>query len=258
MKTQFTKTFAGLAAAITCALCTTLSAQVTVTETRETTSSGTITQYAPGGETIVLRQESSAGPGSYYVTRQTTFVDEDGQPVVAERVVSGAPVTVHYVRDGSRMVASRVVVRRTTSAPVAAAPAVTETTRTTTTTTTGSGTFDQYTPGAESFVIRSSSGPQPYVVSRSTTYVDESGAPVTVQNIAPGAPVTVHYTREGDRLVATRVIVTRTTTTQPVRPLTEDEKERLEEEREEAKERREEAREEREERREERRERRND
>lgn len=58
-----------------------------------------------------------------------------------------------------------------------------------------------------------------------------------MEKIATGVPVTVHYVQEGDRMVANRVVVTRTVTT-PSRPLTKDEREELKEQREEARERR--------------------
>ncbi len=59
-------------------------------------------------------------------------------------------------------------------------------------------------------VVRSeSSGPVTYRYSKSTEYVDDTGAPVNVDVVRSGAPVTVHYMREGDGLVARRVIVHR-------------------------------------------------
>jgi hypothetical protein len=40
-------------------------------------------------------------------------VDEDGVPVSIETVKSGVPVTVEYTRIGDRLIANRVIVRRT-------------------------------------------------------------------------------------------------------------------------------------------------
>jgi hypothetical protein len=75
--------------------------------------------------------------------------------------------------------------------------------------------------------------------------VDQSGAPIAIDQIAPGVPLSVQYTTAGDRLVASRIIVQRpthhvveqrtTTTTTTTRPLTHDEKEAIEEQREERK-----------------------
>ncbi|MEZ0386914.1 MAG: hypothetical protein ACAI34_07605 [Verrucomicrobium sp.] len=248
MKTSFSKTAGGLLAAAFVALSTTAPAQVVVTETA-TTGYGTISQYSPG-QTLVVTQE--AGPANYYVTKQTTFVDEAGTPVEASYITSGAPITVNYVREGDRMVASRVVVKKT----VATTPGGAQVTRTTTTnSTSGAGTISEFSPGSNSIVLRSASGAAPltYGVSSSTTYVDENGNPVAVEKIAPGVPVTVQYVREGDRMIANRVVVTRTTTTTtaPTRPLTKDEREdlkdRQEDAREEAKDARKDAKERREE-----------
>ncbi|QIF04140.1 hypothetical protein [Roseimicrobium sp. ORNL1] len=161
-----------------------------------TTGSGIITDYVPGGEAIIVRGESSSTPIRYALTERTTFIDETGAPVLAEKITSGMPITVHYVRDGDRMLASRVVVRRTMSTPVAAS-------------TTAGGVITNFTPGARLIVRSETAEPLTYAVSGSTTYVDDAGTPIAVERIAPGAPVTVHYVREGDHLVASRVIVAR-------------------------------------------------
>lgn len=138
MKPHNISTRLGLAAAAVLALSSVATAQqVTVTETA-TSNYGTVSQYSPGQTLVVTRE--TGGPLNYTVTKETTFVDETGAPVVAERVTSGVPITVHYVRQGDSMVASRVIVKKTTTtatpAPVRVTPPVTETTRSTTTTTT--------------------------------------------------------------------------------------------------------------------------
>ena len=139
------------------------------------------------------------------------------------------PITVHYVGEGDRMLASRIVVRRT--------PAVTEQ-RTTTTTTgagvpTSAGTITEFTPGSRTVVVRTESGSAPlrYSVSGDTQYVDETGAPVGVETITSGVPVTVHYARSGDGMVASRIVVRRATVVEERgRKLTHEEKERAEKE----------------------------
>ena len=82
----------------------------TVTTTETTTSAGTISEFAP--EAIVIRRENSSEPLRYSYTKSTTFVDENGAPVSMALVKSGLPVTIYYTRDGDRLVASRVIVRR--------------------------------------------------------------------------------------------------------------------------------------------------
>jgi CRISPR/Cas system-associated exonuclease Cas4 (RecB family) len=79
-----------------------------------------------------------------------------------------------------------------------------------TTSTTSAGTITEFSP--DTIVIRSESAPQPirYVYRKTTTYVDEAGNPVSMEVVKSGLPVTVQYTRDGDQLIASKVIVRRT------------------------------------------------
>jgi hypothetical protein len=107
-------------------------AQTAVKETVTTvTSAGTISQFGP--ETIAIRADTSSEPVSYSYSKSTTYVDETGAPVSIETVTSGLPVTVFYIKEGDKMVASKVIVRK---AVVKTAPAAIEEKKTTTTTTT--------------------------------------------------------------------------------------------------------------------------
>lgn len=116
-----------LFAAATIALSPSLLAQTVVKETTATTSLGTITEFSP--ETLIIRSETAPEPIRYHYSKTTTYVDETGAPVSIETVKSGLPVTVYYVKEGDRMVASKVIVRKV-------APAATVEKKTTTTTTT--------------------------------------------------------------------------------------------------------------------------
>jgi hypothetical protein len=121
---------------------------------------------------------------------------------------------------------------------------------TTTTVTTTKGAFTEFVPGSETVVVRSETNPAPlrYVVTKQTTIVDQSGAPIAIDQVRPGSALSVQYTGTGDRLVASRIVVERaplatehtSTTTTTTRTLTHDEKEALEERREHRKERAEE------------------
>ena len=121
----------------------------------------------------------------------------------------------------------------------------------TTTVTTTKGAFTEYVPGSETMVVRTetSSAPLRYVVSKQTTIVDESGAPVAIERISPGSPLSIQYTGTGEQLVASRIVVqkpaavttepvttapvaTQQTTTSTTRALSHDEKHALEEQRE--------------------------
>lgn len=125
----------------------------------------------------------------------------------------------------------------------------------TTTLTTTKGAFTEYVPGSETMVVRTetSSAPLRYVVSKQTTIVDESGAPVAIERISPGSPLSIQYTGTGEHLVASRIVVqrpaavttepvttapvaTQQTTTSTTRALTHDEKHALKEQREHRKE----------------------
>jgi len=87
------------------------------------------------------------------------------------------------------------------------------TTTSTTTTTTSDGTVSQFSP--DTIVVSSTTSPTPvsYSYSKTTTYVDENGNPVSSETVKSGAPVTVYYTQDGDKMVATKVIVRKMTTT---------------------------------------------
>jgi hypothetical protein len=118
----------------------------------------------------------------------------------------------------------------------------TATTATTATVTTTNGAFTEFVPASETIVVRTEANVAPlrYVVTKQTTIVDESGAPVVIEKISPGSPLSVEYTGTGDRLVASRIVVhktpvaternTTTTTTTTTAPLTRAEKEAVKEE----------------------------
>ncbi|HEX8296967.1 MAG TPA: hypothetical protein VF593_11735 [Chthoniobacteraceae bacterium] len=94
--------------------------------------------------------------------------------------------------------------------PASAQTAVTETSSSSTT---SLGTISEFSPDTIAIRTESSSAPVRYSYSKTTTYVDEAGAPVSMDLVKSGLPVTVHYVKEGDRMVASRVIVRKSTTT---------------------------------------------
>ena len=97
-------------------------------ETVTTETAGTISEVRP--DTLVIRTTTSSAPMNYSYTKSTTYVDETGAPVSIETVKSGLPVKVYYTREGDRMIANKVVVRKTTTRTVN--PSTEETTTTTT------------------------------------------------------------------------------------------------------------------------------
>ncbi len=180
----------------------------TVVETT-TNATGTISEFNPN--TIVIKTESSSAPIRYTSTRTTTYVDENGVPVSIQTVKSGAPATVYYVMEGDRMVASKVVVRKASSPQVAATQ-----TRTAAEALTFTGVISDIRP--DTLMVRSDSSVEPlrYRYTRATTYVDESGVPVARESVRSGLPVTVYFRKDGDRLVAYKVMVRRGPVVEPV------------------------------------------
>lgn len=168
------------------------------TTTTTTTTAGTVSQFGPEG--IVIKTTTSADPVRYSSSKTTTYVDENGKAVSVKTVKSGLPVTIYYTKAGDKLVASKVVVRKAVGESGA-----TETTETTTTT--SAGTISEF--GSQRIVIKTASSVDPvgYTYSTKTTYVDEDGKPVSIQTVKSGLPVTVYYTRMGDKLMATKVIV---------------------------------------------------
>ena len=87
---------------------------------------GTITTYTPGVDYITM-SAGSGSPSKYYYTKSTTVVDSAGAPVDMALLRSDLPVRYSYVKEGDRMVISKITVQK----PLAEFK---ETTTTTTTT----------------------------------------------------------------------------------------------------------------------------
>jgi hypothetical protein len=106
---------------------------------------------------------------------------------------------------------------------------VTGTTTRETVTTNSAGTITAYTPGSDYITFRSSTdiAPVKYYYSKSTTVLDPEGKTVTWSAVRPDMPATVYYTKEGDRMVVSKVMLTKpaavyekkeTTTTTTTKP----------------------------------------
>ena len=85
-----------------------------------------------------------------------------------------------------------------------------ETSKQVTTSTTYSGTVSEIQPSSSTIVIKSESSPQPmrYMFNEKTTFLDASGNVVQQESIR-NQPVTVYYQKDGDELIASKVIVTK-------------------------------------------------
>lgn len=76
-----------------------------------------------------------------------------------------------------------------------------------TTTTTSAGTISQF--GPQGLAITTPSGTQPvrFISNDTTNYVDEEGNPLPLGSVQPGMPATIHYTKVGDTLIASKIVV---------------------------------------------------
>ena len=104
---------------------------------------------------------------------------------------------------------------------------VTGTTTTASSTTTSAGTITAYSPGSDYITFRSTTDTAPvkYYYTKKTTILDPEGRTVEWSAIRPDLPATVYYVKEGDRVVARKIVLsqpviqkketTTTTTTQP-------------------------------------------
>ena len=104
---------------------------------------------------------------------------------------------------------------------------VTGTTTTASSTTTSTGTIAAYSPGSDYITFRSTTDTAPvkYYYTKNTTILDPEGRTVEWSAIRPDLPATVYYVKEGDRVVARKIVLsqpviqkketTTTTTTQP-------------------------------------------
>jgi hypothetical protein len=99
---------------------------------------------------------------------------------------------------------------------------------TTTSTMDGTGTITAFTPSSDYITFRTQTSAEPvkYYYTKETTVVDSEGNPVELSMLRPDMPVRYTYTKEGDRMVVTKVTLekpvsyykketTTTTTTTP-------------------------------------------
>ena len=103
------------------------SSSTTTTSTSTLDGTGTITTYTPGSDYISFRSETSAEPVKYYYTKKTVLVDPEGRNVEWSALRPNMPVRYTYVKEGDRMVISKITLTK---------PVTTIEEKTTTTTTT--------------------------------------------------------------------------------------------------------------------------
>lgn len=87
-----------------------VSTSTTSTSTMDGT--GTITAFTPGSDYITFRTQTSAEPVKYYYSKNTTVVDPEGQTVELSMLRPDMPVRYTYVKEGDRMVISKVILEK--------------------------------------------------------------------------------------------------------------------------------------------------
>jgi len=87
------------------------SAETVTTTEKATTYSGVVSEINPTTSTMIIKSETAPAPVTYTYTKQTTFVDAQGN-VVSYETIRNAPVTVEYTKDGDRTIVTRVVATR--------------------------------------------------------------------------------------------------------------------------------------------------
>ena len=76
-----------------------------------TTSTGTITEFAPG---VTFTMKERSGPVSYHFGKSVSYETRKGRHLSEEevhaRIKVGVPASVHYDREGEHRVINRVVI----------------------------------------------------------------------------------------------------------------------------------------------------
>ena len=91
------------------------SSSSTTTSTSSVDGTGTITTYTPGSDYISFRTETSSAPVKYYYTKSTTIVDPEGKTVEWSMLKPDMPVRYTYVKEGDRMVISKITLTKPVS-----------------------------------------------------------------------------------------------------------------------------------------------
>src|SRR5205823_468672 len=86
--------------------------RVISTSANPLSGTGTISAYAPGSDYITFRGEAGAAPVRYYYTKETPIVDAEGTTVQWSAIRPDMPVNYTYVREGDRMVITKVTLQK--------------------------------------------------------------------------------------------------------------------------------------------------
>lgn len=84
----------------------------TTTSSSTMDGTGTITAFTPSSDYITFRSETSTEPMKYYISKQTTVVDPEGKTVEMSALRPDMPVRYTYVKEGDRMVITKVTLEK--------------------------------------------------------------------------------------------------------------------------------------------------
>ena len=84
----------------------------TTTSTSTMDGTGTITAFTPSSDYITFSSQTSTAPVKYYVSKQTTVVDPTGQTVELSMLRPDMPVRYTYVKEGDRMMITKVTLEK--------------------------------------------------------------------------------------------------------------------------------------------------
>ena len=201
-----------------------------LTETTETTRKsilpdpsltkmeGKIHLMNPETKQLMLRTKLGKAPIGLTCNASTRFIDLDGKPVDVALLKPETPVEVNFAENGNELIAARVVVQRI-QVPLPGG-GVTLTTRETlkpggkvveetikTTVVMNSGTILKFEPGVLTLKSDQQEKALRYQYSKTTTWTNEVGEPVSPNLIKAGLPVKVRYSQRGDTLFADEVVI---------------------------------------------------
>lgn len=84
----------------------------TTTAANSLSGNGVISAYTPGSDYITFRGEADTARVKYYYTKTTPVVDVEGKTVEWSAIRPDMPVRYTYVREGDRMVVTKVTLQK--------------------------------------------------------------------------------------------------------------------------------------------------